>query len=88
LVSVYTFTKCRFFTVCLFVCLPRTISERSDTESLAAESTPGRCQSPESMISANSGYMSMTGSANFYRLPERLRIVKPLEGRAQCFEEL
>ncbi|XP_045179167.2 trafficking kinesin-binding protein 1-like isoform X3 [Mercenaria mercenaria] len=54
------------------------VSEKSDTES----ATPGRCRTPDSMFSANSGYMSMTGSSGnpYYKMPEKLRIVKPLEG--------
>ncbi|XP_052812866.1 trafficking kinesin-binding protein 1-like isoform X2 [Mya arenaria] len=52
------------------------VTEHSETESM----TPGRCRTPDSQLSANSGYLSMTGSANYYRMPERLKIVKPLEG--------
>ncbi|XP_052237343.1 trafficking kinesin-binding protein 1-like isoform X2 [Dreissena polymorpha] len=52
------------------------VMERSDTES----TTPGRCPSPDSQVSANSGYLSMTGSGHYYKMPEKLRIVKPLEG--------
>ena len=61
-------------------------SEKSDTES----ATPGRCRTPDSMFSANSGYMSMTGSStnNYYKMPEKLRIVKPLEGRPKYRDKL
>lgn len=54
---------------------------RSETE---ANSTPGICQTPDSTLSTGSGlsgWSGMTGSSNpYYRLPEKLRIVKPLEG--------
>ena len=54
------------------------MSEKTDVDS----STPGRCRTPDSMFSAVSGYMSMGGSSNssHYRMPEKLQIVKPLEG--------
>ena len=53
-------------------------SERTDFDS----ATPGRCRTPDSMFSAISGYMSMGGSSNnsHYKMPEKLQIVKPLEG--------
>ncbi|XP_071149492.1 trafficking kinesin-binding protein 1-like isoform X1 [Mytilus edulis] len=54
--------------------------QRSENES----STPGICQTPDSTLSTGSGLSGlsgMTGSSNpYYRLPEKLRIVKPLEG--------
>lgn len=54
------------------------VTDLSDTNSHAI----ARCHSPDSMFSANSGYISMTGSSGnpYYRMPERLKIVKPLEG--------
>lgn len=55
--------------------------QRSET---GADSTPGVCQTPDSTLSTGSGLSGlsgMTGSSNpYYRLPEKLRIVKPLEG--------
>ncbi|KAH3754039.1 hypothetical protein DPMN_188697 [Dreissena polymorpha] len=57
------------------------VMERSDTES----TTPGRCPSPDSQVSANSGYLSMTGSGHYYKMPEKLRIVKPLEGYTSLY---
>ncbi|XP_076089486.1 trafficking kinesin-binding protein 1-like isoform X2 [Mytilus galloprovincialis] len=54
--------------------------QRSENEN----STPGICQTPDSTLSTGSGLSGlsgMTGSSNpYYRLPEKLRIVKPLEG--------
>ena len=55
--------------------------QKSETE---ANSTPGICQTPDSTLSTGSGlsgWSGMTGSSNpYYRLPAKLRIVKPLEG--------
>ena len=58
-------------------------SETSDRMDIEIDSsTPGRCRTPDSMFSAVSGYMSMGGSSNntHYKMPEKLQIVKPLEG--------
>ncbi|VDI26772.1 trafficking kinesin-binding protein 1 [Mytilus galloprovincialis] len=59
--------------------------QRSENES----STPGICQTPDSTLSTGSGLSGlsgMTGSSNpYYRLPEKLRIVKPLEDDYEHF---
>jgi len=48
---------------------------------------PGGCHTPDSTMSTGSvrsgfSHLSLTGSAGYghYRLPEKLKIIKPLEG--------
>ncbi|XP_061165446.1 trafficking kinesin-binding protein 1-like isoform X1 [Saccostrea echinata] len=56
--------------------------ERNRTDSDVYD-TPGTCRTPDSTLSTGSGLsqFSMTGSNNpYYRLPQKLRIIKPLEG--------
>lgn len=45
--------------------------------------TPGVCRTPDSTLSTGSGlsHFSLSGSNNpYYRLPQKLKIIKPLEG--------
>ncbi|KAJ8319826.1 hypothetical protein KUTeg_001413 [Tegillarca granosa] len=54
--------------------------ERSDTDSTT---TTGACRTPDSTLSTGSGlsaFSQLTGSNPYYRLPEKLKIVKPIEG--------
>ncbi|XP_078323513.1 trafficking kinesin-binding protein 1-like isoform X5 [Crassostrea virginica] len=56
--------------------------ERNRTETELSD-TPGICRTPDSTLSTGSGLsqFSLTGSMNpHYRLPQKLRIIKPLEG--------
>ncbi|KAK3082835.1 hypothetical protein FSP39_006648 [Pinctada imbricata] len=58
----------------------RHYSQRSEVESV---DTPRSCRTPDSTLSTGSGFsqFSLTAMNNpYYRLPEKLRIVKPLEG--------
>lgn len=61
---------------CIYLCDPcRMESEMSDT--------PGVCRTPDSTLSTGSGlsHFSLSGSNNpYYRLPQKLKIIKPLEG--------
>ncbi|KAL3854814.1 hypothetical protein ACJMK2_014059 [Sinanodonta woodiana] len=57
--------------------------EKKMRERCESEETHGRCKTPDSMISGGSGwsYFSMTGSSgHHYKMPEKLQIIKPLEG--------
>ncbi|KAK3577177.1 hypothetical protein CHS0354_037516 [Potamilus streckersoni] len=57
--------------------------EKKMRERCDSEETHGRCKTPDSMISGGSGwsYFSMTGSSgHHYKMPEKLQIIKPLEG--------
>lgn len=68
---------------------------RSDTDS---SRTTGACRTPDSTLSTGSGlsaFSHMTGSNPYYRLPEKLKIVKPIEGNTKiwvlmltCFQKL